>query len=76
MNSPRIAYSTNPETIHLDLTVAELQNLQAFHAQRQSRSDDGCREAELGFKVERKLTSALADVGVTSVSSEDLATRY
>jgi hypothetical protein len=70
-----VPYSTETAPITLTLTPAELQNLQRFHAQRQSRSDDGCVEAMLGYDVEAKLREALEAQGLPVVSSLDTARR-
>jgi hypothetical protein len=71
---PNVAYNTtDSRTVKLELTVAELQNLQHFHAQRQSRSDDNCVEAHIGYTAERKLAGALASVQSPRTPSNDLA---
>lgn len=68
-------YTTAKKNVTVTFTLAELQNLQRFHAQRQSRSDDGCTEAHIGYDVEQKLFAALKANDLPTTPSSDEA-RY
>lgn len=63
----------NRQPVTLTLTVAELQNLQRFHATRISQQ---CYEADLGYEVQTKLRQALESVGAPWVSAREAQDAY
>lgn len=66
-------YSTDNTLVTIQLTPAELQNLERFHAKRQSRSDDNCVEAHIGFDAARKLQTALTALNLPTTPDDDQA---